>query len=170
MSVCFVDPTAIKTLIAMYKDFKSRGLLFCIADCSGKRITQKRLHVSIVIDVQFVVFCVVTICSLVGVYRRVQKNTLPSVLMFQWFSRYIDMEGGYSECWGGGAGVEEGPLSDEMKLLEAVILNCRRVGEFRTLSTSITSEQARIVSQCCIRGRNCMAIRKKYLVSSRGAN
>jgi hypothetical protein len=36
MSVCFVDPSAIKTLIAMYKDFKSRGLLFCLADCSGK--------------------------------------------------------------------------------------------------------------------------------------
>jgi anti-anti-sigma regulatory factor len=37
MSVCFVDPSAIKTLIAMYKEFKSRGLLFCLADCSGKR-------------------------------------------------------------------------------------------------------------------------------------
>jgi hypothetical protein len=36
MSVCFVDPSAIKTLIAMYKDFKSRGLIFCLADCSGK--------------------------------------------------------------------------------------------------------------------------------------
>jgi hypothetical protein len=36
MSVCFVDPSAIKTLIAMYKDFKGRGILFCLADCSGK--------------------------------------------------------------------------------------------------------------------------------------
>jgi hypothetical protein len=36
MSVCFVDPSAIKTLVAMYKDFKSRGLIFCLADCSGK--------------------------------------------------------------------------------------------------------------------------------------
>jgi hypothetical protein len=60
-----------------------------------------------------------------------------------------------------GAALEEEPLSDEMELLEAVILNCRRVGEFRILSSSITSEQARIVSQFCIRGRNCTAIRKK---------
>jgi len=45
MSVCFVDPSAIKTLIAMYKDFKSRGLLFCIADCSGKGINHKCLQV-----------------------------------------------------------------------------------------------------------------------------
>ena len=57
--------------------------------------------------------------------------------------------------------MEEEPLSDEMELLEAVILNCRGVGEFRILSTSITSEQARIVTQFCIRGRNCTAIRKK---------
>ena len=74
MSVCFVDPSAIKTLIAMYKDFKSRGLLFCIADCSGKRINHKSLLVSIVIDVQFMVFCVVTVCSLVGGYKHVQRT------------------------------------------------------------------------------------------------
>jgi len=88
----------------------------------------------------------------------------------------VDTEGGYSDCLGGGggggggAGVEEEHLSDEMKLLEALILNCRKVGEFRILSTSITSEQARIVSQFCIRGRNCTAIRKKSLVSSHGAH
>lgn len=56
MSVCFVDPSAIKTLIAMYKEFNNRGLLFCIADCSGKIINHKSLQVSIVIDVQFMVF------------------------------------------------------------------------------------------------------------------
>lgn len=43
MSVCFVDPSAIKTLIAMYKDFKSRGLLFCIADCSAT-VHERMLH------------------------------------------------------------------------------------------------------------------------------
>jgi solute carrier family 26 protein len=43
MSVCFVDPSAIKTLIAMYKDYKSRGLLFCIADCSAT-VHERMLH------------------------------------------------------------------------------------------------------------------------------
>lgn len=43
MSVCFVDPSAIKTLIAMYKDFKSRGLLFCLADCSAT-VYERMLH------------------------------------------------------------------------------------------------------------------------------
>jgi len=43
MSVCFVDPSAIRTLIAMYKDFKSRGLLFCIADCSAT-VHERMLH------------------------------------------------------------------------------------------------------------------------------
>jgi hypothetical protein len=66
----------------------------------------------------------------------------------------------------GGAGMDEESLSDGMELLEAIILNCNRVGKFRILSTLITSEQARIVSQFCIRGRNCMAIRKKYSFQS----
>jgi hypothetical protein len=68
---------------------------------------------------------------------------------------------------GGVAGLEEEPLSDETELLEAVILDCRRVGEFIILVTEITSEKARIVNQFCIRGRNCMFIRKS-LVSSCG--
>ena len=54
------------------------------------------------------------------------------------FPHCIDTEGGYSECWVGRNG--ERALSDVTELLEAVILNCGRVGEFRTLSTAITSE------------------------------
>nr|CAD7399960.1 unnamed protein product [Timema cristinae] len=34
MSICFVDPSAIKTLLLIYKDLKSRNVLFCLADCS----------------------------------------------------------------------------------------------------------------------------------------
>ncbi|KDR19089.1 prestin-like isoform X2 [Zootermopsis nevadensis] len=43
MSVCFVDPSAVKTLVAMYKDFKSRGLIFCLADCSAT-VHERMLH------------------------------------------------------------------------------------------------------------------------------
>lgn len=42
------------------------------------------------------------------------------------FRHFIDMEGGYSECWVGRNGGRA--LSDVTELLEAVILNCRRVG------------------------------------------
>lgn len=43
MSVCFVDPSAIKTLVTMYKDLKSRGLTFCLADCSAT-VHERMMH------------------------------------------------------------------------------------------------------------------------------
>ncbi|KAJ9578107.1 hypothetical protein L9F63_025033, partial [Diploptera punctata] len=43
MSVCFVDPSAIKTLISMYKDFKSKDVLFSLADCSVTQSVHERM-------------------------------------------------------------------------------------------------------------------------------
>nr|CAD7447499.1 unnamed protein product [Timema bartmani] len=43
MSICFVDPSAIKTLLLIYKDLKSRNVLFCLADCSAT-VYERMVH------------------------------------------------------------------------------------------------------------------------------
>ncbi|XP_066997153.2 prestin [Anabrus simplex] len=42
-SVCFMDPSAIKSLITIYKDLEVKGMLFCLADCSAT-VYERMVH------------------------------------------------------------------------------------------------------------------------------
>ncbi|XP_063231486.1 prestin-like isoform X2 [Bacillus rossius redtenbacheri] len=49
MAVAFVDPSAVRALLLLHKDLSSRGVLFCLADCSAT-VYEKLIHCDFFFD------------------------------------------------------------------------------------------------------------------------